>query len=245
MVSHGTIRPEDWGRRLHGGRCLETSRCPKQERATLSGFRRAALTSLMIPPRQSSSPTVAPFVPRGLTLEPLLSPKREPLGRLRHRRFLRPFRYPYRSELPWPSRDGVGLSPVSVASPCVQARPPVTPSVRADQPYPVAAREGLFASQCFRRSEGLAHRRGRIVAPPELSLLGPSVLGCCHPKLAAYPSQGRFGQGFPHGYGPARVGLDRSIGIGRTVCRTQPPTPAVHAASGSVLLSEASIMNLL
>jgi hypothetical protein len=35
---------------------------------------------------------------------------------------------------PGRARDGVGLSPVSVDSHCVQASPPITPTDRSDEP---------------------------------------------------------------------------------------------------------------
>jgi hypothetical protein len=55
-------------------------------------------------------------------------------GRRSHRRVTEPFRSAYGFGLPGPCRDGVGLSPVSVVSHCVQASPPATLSVRRADP---------------------------------------------------------------------------------------------------------------
>src|ERR1700724_1008105 len=82
---------------------------------------------------------------------------------------------------------------------------------------------------CFSRLGSLALRRGRNVAPPELSLPGPFVAAHYWTTLAAYLSVGEFEQGFPPGYGPARVGLDRSVWDRSHRFMTEPTTPAAHA----------------
>ena len=68
---------------------------------------------------------------------------------------------------------------------------------------------------------------------PNYPCLAPPSWDVATPSWLRTLPEGRFGQGFPYGHGPARVGLDRSGWIGRTVCRTQPPTPAVHAVPRS------------
>src|ERR1700738_4405548 len=82
---------------------------------------------------------------------------------------------------------------------------------------------------CFSRLGSLALRRGRNVAPPELSLPGPFVAAHYWTTLAAYLSVGEFEQGFPPGYGPARAGLDRSVWDRSHRFMTEPTTPAAHA----------------
>lgn len=58
-------------------------------------------------------------------------------GRRSHRRVTEPFRHAYGLGLPGLRRDGVGLSPVSVVSHCVQATSPNTLSVRRTKPSAV------------------------------------------------------------------------------------------------------------
>jgi len=93
----------------------------------------------------------------GATPEMLPSLKRRLFGGRRwHRRVTGPFRSAYGSGLPSRGWDGVGLSPVSVVSHCVQARPPVTVSVRSAAPSPVLRGEEARAS-----SARLRQARGR------------------------------------------------------------------------------------
>ena len=74
------------------------------------------------------------------------------------------------------------------------------------------------------------------MTPPESSLPGPSVTVGFPPMLAAYPSTcGEFEQGFPYGYGPARVGLDlppTTLGLVAPFAKTKPSTPAAHTGGG-------------
>jgi hypothetical protein len=103
---------------------------------------------------------------------------------------------------PGGTRNGVGLSPVSVDSHCVQARPPITPTGRSDEPYHVLRRESPWTPPCFRRLGSLALRRGRNVAPPELSLPGPFVAAHYWAVLAAYLSIESSSKDFRTGTAP-------------------------------------------
>jgi hypothetical protein len=79
----------------------------------------------------------------------------------------------YRSALSWRTRNGVGLSPVSVVNRCTEARSRSTPS--GDPSYPRDARAGPSVrklGRCFSRLRSLAHRQGRS---------GPSPVGLAWP----------------------------------------------------------------
>jgi len=164
----------------------------------------------------ASANTEPPFTLGGATLEMLPSLKRGLVGERRsHRRFAGPFRHAYRSVLPGRCRDGVGLSPVSVVSHCVQARPPVTLSVRSTEPsYGLRGEGGGPSSARLRqvRERGLPTRPKRdpsrtTLAWPLRQRLLPGAAGCV-------VSRRRFEQEFPYGDGPARVGLS-GLGVAR------------------------------
>ena len=142
--------------------------------------------------------------------EMLPSLKRRLVGERRsHRRVTGPFRIAYGSGLPGLRRDGVGLSPVSVVSRCTQARPPVAWSVRSVEPSHGAARgRGRFLFREASAGLGAWPTDPAETRPlPSYSCLAPpspSIAGRCW--LRRLPV-GSFEQAFPHGDGPARVGL--------------------------------------
>ena len=74
---------------------------------------------------------------------------------------------------PW---NGVGLSPVSSVGHCDQATSPDTPCVRRGNRISLSRGRSSWIVQCFSAARGLASTRGRNVAPPDLSLPGPSVI---------------------------------------------------------------------
>ena len=73
--------------------------------------------------------------------------------------------------------------------------------------------------------------RGRIVAPPALSLPGPSVIAtyCARCWLRTFPA-GKFEQGFLNGHGPAPVGLGPPFARGLHRLLTKPSSPAAHTS---------------
>jgi hypothetical protein len=137
-----------------------------------------------IPKRPRQEDTAAP--PRGQTVSP----------------------WAYGSELSGVTRNGVGLSPVSVAGRCAQAMPPVTQRVPPTNRNVSGAR---VHPQCFSGLGSLAHpsrpKRGTsrtVLAWPLRQRPLLDAAGCI-----VFP-EGRFEQGFPYRYGPARVGLGRT-----------------------------------
>jgi hypothetical protein len=93
------------------------------------------LTVLMVLRVCSSANTEPPFAPgRDYSGDAAIPEAASRRGRRWHRRVTEPFRNAYGPGLPGRCRDGVGLSPVSVVSRCVQAMPPATVSVHRNQP---------------------------------------------------------------------------------------------------------------
>ena len=137
-------------------------------------------------------------------------------GRRSHRRVTEPFRNAYGSGLPGVSQDGVGLSPVSVVSRCVQATSPVTVSVCGTEPSWVPrGAEGLPCAARLRqvRERGLPTRPKRD--PSRTTLAWPlRQRPVAVRRWLRSPPGGRFEQEFPHGDGPARVGLS-GLGVAR------------------------------
>jgi hypothetical protein len=100
------------------------------------------LTVLMVLGMCTSANTESPFTPgRSYSGDAAIPEGASRRGRRSHRRLTEPFRNAYGPGLPGRCRDGVGLSPVSVVSRCVQAKPPITVSVRSAEPS-FALREG-------------------------------------------------------------------------------------------------------
>ena len=152
-----------------------------------------------------------PLSPLGVTPGQLSSLKREPLGGLRHRRVSRPFRHAYGSALPCVGRDGVGLSPVSVVSHCVQASPPLTLTVRDPLPHQGPRTSVGPTPAVLQPARGHGTPSGPKRGPSRTILAWPlrrrpSPVGAGCVALAR-----EFEQGLPYGYGPARVGLARSV----------------------------------
>ena len=168
------------------------------------------------------SPSLTYGCPFHLAATPrqLSSPKRGPLGP-----FLAPPPGPTVSESLW-----VGVSPVvrgrrgTLAG---QRGRPLCPGETTSHPIesrrPAVSRVGngvCGTPRCFGRLRGVAPRLGpkrgssrTVRAWPLRQRPLPTAAGC-----VPFPS-GRFEPGFPHGHGPARVGLGRSgMGIDRTVC---------------------------
>ena len=182
----------------------------RHRRLTLPVVRRPRLPSHTDAPFTVGTPPA--------TLEQLPSPKRRRWGRRTHRRMTRPFRDAYRSRLTlvWPGTAWDFHRSVWLA--IVSRRNHHSPGRAAATNRNVCRGKFPLEPQCFSRLGSLAYRPGRNVAPPELVLPGPFVTARCRTMLAAYPSQrGKFEQGLPYGHGPARVGLDRSRSIDRTV----------------------------
>ena len=115
-----------------------------RKRAERHGAVPQELTVLMVLSVCSSANTEPPFTPgRSYSGDAAIPEASSRRGRRTHRRMTEPFRNAYGPGLPGLRRDGVGLSPVSVVSHYVQATPPVTVSVRNDEPsYVVRAENG-------------------------------------------------------------------------------------------------------
>ena len=167
----------------------------------------------------------------GATAELLPSLKQRLVGGRRwHRRVPGPFRSAYGSGLPGSGRDGVGLSPVSVVSRCIQAMPPITLSVRRTDPSGVL-RTAADASAAVRlrqaRERGLPTRPKRdtsrtTLAWPLRQRPLPCVAGCivspweirARVSVQVRPCTGRI----------------KWSGCGQTTApfETEPSTPAAH-----------------
>ena len=187
---------------------------------------RGGLTDLMVRRCRLPSPTDAPL--DGGTLRLLWSScnPRKGVGRGRapYRRMTRPFRHAYRPGL---LRTAVVYAVEttwdfhrSVWTAIVFRRNHQPPS--RSRTTTVTRRTEGSSRWAIPRLRQLAERglpTCRNVAPPKLSLPGPSVAVHCWTTLATYLPQGEFEQRLPHGHGPARVGLDRSVWIDRTVYR--------------------------
>ena len=167
----------------------------------------------MVRRRCFSSHTESPFTSRA-TPEMLPSPKRRPLG---------PFPAPPRGQT-FSAYLWVWLTPMSsetawdfhrsVWSAIVSRRDHQSPRRSAATTVSCPARRSSMIRKCFGRLRSVAHRRGRNVTPPELSLPGPSVTVRCRPTLAAYLSARRV-RARISGRARPRPGRIRSLGVGR------------------------------
>jgi hypothetical protein len=116
-----------------------------------------------------------------------------------------------RSEL----RNGVGLSPVSVASHCEQVTPPSTLRDEGNSRDALPRGTPSLDGRPPDASAGYGawhHRLSRNATPPVLSLPGPFVAARCRTTLAAYLPIRKFEQGFLDRHGPAQVGLTPPFG---------------------------------
>jgi hypothetical protein len=101
--------------------------------------------------------------------------------------------------------NGVGLSPVSVISPCEQATPPITPRVRGHDRIPPSGDLLSRASACVSAWHPREAETRPLPPCPCLAPSPPPVIG--RRWLRTFPL-GKFEQGFLDEYGPAQVGLD-------------------------------------
>ena len=129
---------------------------------------------------------------------------------------------------PGGTRDGVGFSPVSVDSHCVQASPPITPTARSDQPYRVLRRNPpgpLVLPQAWELGTPSRPKRD----PSRTILAWPLRRRPLRDDAGCIPLRRRVRARISARVRP-RTGRIRSIGVGSIApFMTEPTTPAAHA----------------
>ena len=132
-------------------------------------------------------------------------------GRPPHRRVARPFRVAYRSGLPWWCQGRRGTFTGQCGQPLCPGETTSHPDGPQRPTVPRAAERIRGISPMLPQAWELG-TPSRPKRDPSRTILAwplrhrplPDDAGCV-------PLRGEFEQGFPHGYGPARVGLDRSV----------------------------------
>jgi hypothetical protein len=207
---------------------LSTAALPDRGSGGPGRARRYRLTALMVRRLRPPSQTEVPFA-RWLLRNRCHPRSGRRWGRPPYRRVARPFRVAYRSGLPWWNQGRRGTFTGQCGQPLCPGETTTHPDGPQRPTVACAAERSSWTPRCFSRLGSLALRRGRNVAPPELSLPGPFVAAHCWPTLAAYPSVRRVRARISARARP-RTGRIRSIDVGSIApFMTEPTTPAAHA----------------
>src|SRR5208337_4470110 len=187
------------------------------------GFDLGQLGSFPVEPLETEPPGSASLSARGeCFLAAAALPERGSSGPWRAQRcrlttlMVRRLRLPSHTDGPFTGQCGQPLCP---GEPTTHPDGPQRPTVSG------AAERSQRTPKCFHRLGSLAPRRGRNVAPPELSLPGPFVAAHYWTTLAAYLSARRVRARISARARP-RTGRIRSVGVGPIApFMTEPTTP--------------------
>jgi len=133
-------------------------------------------------------------------------------GRRPHRRMTRPFRHAYGSGLPWGNQGRRGTFTGQRGQPLCPGEPTTHPDGPRFSSVASAASGRWADDRGASAGLGAWHTvRAETWPLPNYPCLAPSSPPITGRRWLRTSPRGEFEQGFPHGYGPARVGLDRSV----------------------------------